>query len=171
MHTRQAAGAQEEAEQSAAAQQTDAAQADAAQAEAAQAEAAQADAAQAEAEQADAEQAEAEQAEAAQAAAAQAAAAQAARRSWRARRRSSRCARRSESLEVSKLLLFDNPLPLGPHGASARAGAPTDATARPPATISIFANFFSVFISHSSPKFSSHFHGVISVPRLHKGRT
>ncbi len=151
MHARQAAGAQEDAEQSAAAH-----------ADAEQAEASQADEAHAEA-----SQAAASQVAAAQSAAAQAAAARAARRSSRALRRSSRCARRSATLVLSKLLLLEKPL--GPQGASARAGAPAVATARPPATISILANFFSVFIALSFQIFSPSFQGVFGAPTFQGG--
>lgn len=133
MHTRQAAGAQADAAHA------DASQAEAAHAEAEQSEAAHAEAEQAEAAQAEAEQAEAEQAEAAQALAAQAAAAHAAA-ARRAARRSERVWRRFVVVDVESNERLAE-YPLGPHGASAKAGAPAVAAARPPATINILARF------------------------------
>lgn len=159
---RQAFGAQDEAEQSSAAQaagahaaaaqpagaQSAAAQAAGAQADAEQAAAAQAEAAQAEAEQADAEQADPSQAEAAQAAAAHAAAHAAAAHlarflaCLRALRSARALARSDDEYE-----LFEK---LAPHGPFAAAGAPAVATARPPATINIFAKDFELDMRISS---------------------
>lgn len=135
---RQAFGAQAPAAHAAAPQ------AEASQADAAQAEAAQADAAHALAAHALAAQAEVAHALAEHAAAAHAACFLASRSAFFLALRSARaCARAADDA----LELLEKPL--GPHGASASAGAPVVAIARPPATMSILARLLLVPIFNS----------------------